>query len=120
MRSFNAFSLLVLACALLCSEGLLAQSSNISPRIVSYVDESSRTTLKGNVPHLAQAEFDQGEADAATQLTHMRLVLSRSVSQRAALDSYLAQLQDKSSPMYIYSFSSGACYRRTGCGMPAS
>jgi hypothetical protein len=52
------------------------------------------------VPALARAEFDQGEADAATQLTHMRLVLSRSSEQQAALESYLAQLQDKSSPNY--------------------
>ena len=100
MRSLKASSLFVLAGALLCSAGLLAQSSNIAPRITSYVDESSRTTLKGNVPRLARAEFDQGEADAATQLTSMRLVLSRSSEQQAALDSYLAQLQDKSSPNY--------------------
>ena len=100
MRCLKASSLYVLAGALLCSAGLLAQSSNIAPRITSYVDESSRITLKGNVPHSARAEFDQGEADAATQLTSMRLVLSRSATQQAALDSYLAQLQDKSSPNY--------------------
>jgi len=100
MRSLKASSLLVLAGALLCSAGLLAQSPTAAPRIVSYVDESSRTTLKGNVPHLARAEFDQGEADASTQLTSMRLVLSRTAAQQSALDSYLAQLQDKSSPNY--------------------
>jgi subtilase family serine protease len=91
---------LVLAGALLCSAGLLAQSSTAAPRITTNVDESSLTTLKGNVPSLARAEFDQGEADAATPLTNMRLVLSRSSEQQAALDSYLAQLQDKSSPNY--------------------
>src|SRR5271166_3767106 len=100
MRSMKASSLFVLAGALLGSAGLLAQSSKIAPRITSYVNESSRTTLKGNVPHLARAEFDQGEADAATQLTNMRLVLSRSDEQQASLDAYLAQLQDKSSPNY--------------------
>jgi hypothetical protein len=100
MRSLKASSLLVLAGALLCSAGLLAQSSTTAPRITTNVDESSLTTLKGNVPSLARAEFDQGEADAATQLTHMRLVLSRSAAQQSALDNYLAQLQDKSSPNY--------------------
>jgi len=100
MRSLKASSLLVLAGALLCSAGLLAQSSTAAPRITTNVDESSLTTLKGNVPSLARAEFDQGEADAATQLTNMRLVLSRSAAQQSALDSYLAQLQDKSSPNY--------------------
>ena len=100
MRSVKASPLGVLAGALLCSTALLAQNSTISPRIVSNVDESSLTTLKGNVPRLARAEYDQGEADAATQFTHIRLVLSRSSEQQAALDSYLAQLQDKSSPNY--------------------
>src|ERR1039458_4585522 len=61
---------------------------------------SCRATLKGNVPHLARAEFDQGEASPSTPLTQMRLVLSRSAEQQAALDAYLAQLQDKSSPNY--------------------
>ncbi len=100
MRSLKLSSLFVLAGALLCSAALPAQSSNTAPRIISEIDESSLTTLKGNVPASARAEFDQGEADAATQLTHMRLVFSRSAAQQAALDSYLAQLQDKSSPNY--------------------
>jgi subtilase family serine protease len=92
--------LAILAAALLCSTALLAQNSAIAPRITTDVNELSLATLKGNVPHLARAEFDQGEASPSTQLTHMRLVLSRSSEQQAALDQYLAQLQDKSSPNY--------------------
>jgi subtilase family serine protease len=100
MRLMKAFSLSVLAGALLCSTALMAQHSTATPRIAANVDELSLTTLKGNVPRLAQAQFDQGEAASATQLTHMRLVLSRSTEQQAALDAYLAQLQDKSSLNY--------------------
>jgi subtilase family serine protease len=101
MRSIKASPLGVLAGVLLCSTAtLLAQGSMISPRITAEVNESSRTTLRGNVPHLARAQYDQGAAEAATQLTHMRLVLSRSAEQQAALEQYLAQLQDKSSPNY--------------------
>jgi subtilase family serine protease len=100
MRSLKAFPLIVLAAALLCSIALLAQNSSVAPRITANVDESSLATLRGNVPRLARAEFDQGETSASTQLTHMRLVLSRSSEQQAALDAYLAQLQDKSSPNY--------------------
>ena len=100
MRLMKAISLSVLAGALLCSTALMAQSSTATPRIAANVDELSLTTLKGNVPRLAQAQFDQGEAASSTQLTHMRLVLSRSTEQQAALDAYLAQLQDKSSPNY--------------------
>ncbi len=106
MRSLKAIPLSVLAGAALCSMALLygpvlqAQNSAVVPRITADVDEASLTTLRGNVPRLARAEFDQGEADPSTQLTHIRLVLSRSAEQQAALDSYLAQLQDKSSPNY--------------------
>ena len=100
MRLMKAIPLGILAGALLCSTALLAQHSTATPRIAANVDELSLTTLKGNVPRLAQAQFDQGEAASSTQLTHMRLVLSRSTEQQAALDAYLAQLQDKSSPNY--------------------
>src|ERR1019366_4024440 len=44
--------------------------------------------------------FDQGAVSRATELAHIRLVLSRSARQQAALDTYLAELQDKSSPNY--------------------
>jgi subtilase family serine protease len=100
MRSMKALPCFVLAGALLCCAGLSAQSSSVAPRITANVDESSRTTLHGNVPRLARAEFDQGEAAPETQLTHVRLVLSRTSEQQAALDQYLADLQDASSPNY--------------------
>ena len=106
MRLMKLSPLGVLAGALLCSAALLcstflpAQNYSVAPRITTDVNELSLATLKGNVPHLARAEFDQGEASLSTPLTHMRLVLSRSAEQQAALDSYLAQLQDKSSPNY--------------------
>ena len=85
---------------LLSSSALPAQNSAVAPRITANVDESLLTTLKGNVPQLARAQYDQGEAPGSTQMTHMRLVLQRSTEQQAALDAYLAELQDKSSPNY--------------------
>jgi len=106
MCLMKASSLSVLAGALLCSAALLcgpvlsAQNSTVAPRVTTDVNELSLATLKGNVPRLAQAQFDQGEAAPSTPLTHIRLVLSRSTEQQAALNSYLAQLQDKSSPNY--------------------
>jgi subtilase family serine protease len=96
----KAFPLGLLAGALLCSSALLAQHSTVSPRITANVDELSLTTLRGNVSMLARPEYDQGEASPSTQLTHVRLVLSRSPEQQAALDQYAADLQDKSSPNY--------------------
>jgi subtilase family serine protease len=105
MRSVKAIPAYLLAAVLLCSAALLGGSasmaqSSATPRITANIDENRLTALKGNVPHLARAEFDQGEASSSTQLTHLRLVLARSSSQQAALDAYLAQLQDKSSLNY--------------------
>jgi hypothetical protein len=91
---------LLYSAALLCGPVLPAQNSTVAPRITTDVNELSLATLKGNVPRLARAELDQGEAAPSTPLTHMRLVLSRSAEQQVALDSYLAQLQSKSSPNY--------------------
>jgi subtilase family serine protease len=91
---------LLSAAALLGTPELQAQGSRIAPRITTDVNESSLTTLRGNVSRLARAEYDQGEASPSTQLTQISLVLSRSAEQQAALDQYLAQLQDKSSPNY--------------------
>ncbi len=86
--------------ALLCGTALLAQHSTAAPRITAEVDESSLTTLHGNVPRMARAEFDQGEAEPGTELSHIRLVLSRSPAQQAALNAYLAELQSPASPNY--------------------
>ncbi len=93
-------SALLFSTALLCNSVLPAQNSAVAPRITANVDETSLTTLKGNVPLRARAQFDQGEAPGSTQLDHVRLVLERSSEQQAALDKYLGELQDKSSPNY--------------------
>jgi len=77
-----------------------AQGASVPPRIQSPVDERSLMHLKGNVPYKARAEFDRGEASSATQLSHVRLVLSRSNQQQAALDQYDAELLTKSSPNF--------------------
>ena len=100
MAYLRSLPLCVLASALLYSAAAMAQSNAAVARIAANVDESSLTTLGGNVPLLARAQYDQGEASASMQLTHIRLVLSRSGDQQAALDQYLAELQDKSSPNY--------------------
>ena len=96
----TAASAFICSTALLCAAFLPAQNSAVAPRITANVDESSLMTLKGNVPQLARAQYDQGEAPGSTQMTHMRLVLKRSTEQQAALDKFMGELQDKSSPNY--------------------
>jgi trimeric autotransporter adhesin len=98
MRCLRCLPILVVA--LFLSLRLIAQSPQVMPRIAGPVDERSLVVLTGNVPSIARAEFDRGEASASTQLSHVRLVLARSSQQQAALDTYDAQLQDKSSPNY--------------------
>ena len=85
---------------LLCSGLSHAQTFDTAPRVTGPVDETSLVRLGGNVPSLARAQFDEGAALPATQLAHVRLVLSRPASRQALLDRYAADLQDKSSPRY--------------------
>ncbi len=100
MRRLWFLSFIAIIGVLLFGSASWAQSPAVAPRISGPVDESSRTTLKGNVPSKARAQFDQGKVAGSTQLTHVRLVLSPSSEQQAALDKYMAELQDKSSPNY--------------------
>src|ERR1035437_10672452 len=100
MRRLWSLSFVTIIGVLLCGSASWGQSSAVLPRISGPVDESLRTTLKGNVPSKARAQFDQGKVAGSTQLTHVRLVLSPSSEQQAALDKYMAELQDKSAPNY--------------------
>ena len=77
-----------------------AQNPAVVPRINGPVDESALATLRGNVPPQARPELDKGEASPATALASMRLVLSRSPAQQAAMNTLMAQQLDKSSPNY--------------------
>lgn len=79
---------------------LHAQVSRVSPRVRGPIDESDLTTLRGNVPLVARTEYDRGEAEPGTTLTHVRIVFQRSAEQEAALDQLEQSLLDKSSPLF--------------------
>jgi hypothetical protein len=100
MGNLRTRAFFFLANALLCSSALLSQGVAPEARINAPADESSLTVVKGSVPSRARARFDRGAVSRATELAHIRLVLSRTARQQAALDAYLAELQDKSSPNY--------------------
>lgn len=93
-------SIVASAAAILGAAHLPSQTSAIAPRIVQGIDDSQLVMLKGNVTALAQPRFDRGQADPAMQMTSIRLVLSRSQEQEAALEQFMAQQLDKSSPNY--------------------
>lgn len=79
---------------------LHSQRVEILPRITEPVDESRLTPLRGNVTAAARPEFDQGNASPGTQLTSMRILLTRSAAQEAALEQFMAAQLDPSSSDY--------------------
>lgn len=78
----------------------LSQAVSPEPKIVSPINALQLVSLNGSVPSAAKPEYDRGAADASTPLTNVRLLLARSPQQKEALDLYLGQLQDHSSPNY--------------------
>jgi subtilase family serine protease len=76
------------------------QTGNVPSRISEAVDNTKLTVLRGNVHPMARAEFDRGPAPASLPMEHMLLVLTRSAAQQAALETLLAQQQDRSSPNF--------------------
>ena len=77
-----------------------AQAPASAQRITTPIVESQLATLQGNVPVSAQSQFDQGAVTPSTVMTHMRLVLSRTPAQKAALEAFMAEQQNPSSPNY--------------------
>ena len=92
--------LFVLACFWFLPAGVLAQTSNVQPRITEVVNDSKLTVLHGNTHPLAQPQFDRGPAPSDLPMERMQLVLKRSPEQEAALAKLMDEQQDKSSPNY--------------------
>lgn len=91
------FAWLVVFLCILNSNAAFAQPQ---PRVVQVVDNAQRVTLTGNTHPLARPEFDHGAVEDSLPMARMLMLLKRSDDQEAALQQYLEQLQDKSSPSY--------------------
>src|SRR5208282_3617967 len=91
-----------IACAflLLLAPVVIAQTAYVRPLITQPVDETKLTVVRGNTHPLARAEFDRGAAPADLPMDNMLLVLKRSPEQEAALEQFMAEQLDKSSPNY--------------------
>ena len=63
-------------------------------------DDADRVVLRGNVHPLVSAAADAGPADAEHPLSRMVLVLARRPGGDAALEAFLADQRDPSSPLY--------------------
>jgi hypothetical protein len=68
--------------------------------ITAPVDETKLTELKGNVSPMLKGAQDLGVADVSKPSGRLMLVLKRSPDQEAALQSYLQQAHETSSPNY--------------------
>jgi subtilase family serine protease len=92
-------STLVLLSLFLVAQRGMGQSS--AERLITQaVDESKMMMLKGNTYPLARAEFDRGTVPASLPMDRMLLVLKRSPAQETALEAFLAEQVDESSPNY--------------------
>jgi Pro-kumamolisin, activation domain len=77
-----------------------SQATYSAPRINAAVNDSQVTMLRGNTYPLARPEFDRGLAPANLPMQHMLLVLKRSRAQEAALQAFMSEQLDPTSPEY--------------------
>ena len=94
------FALTLCAWALVAMGQAPIRQTPGSSRIVTPIDDAQAVTLTGNLPPLARAEFDQGEANPETQLDWMVLELEPSAAQQAELDALVDAQHDPASPLY--------------------
>jgi Pro-kumamolisin, activation domain/Bacterial Ig-like domain (group 3) len=85
---------------LLFSLNLISTPAQVPARVPAPVDNAVRIMLAGNVHPLARAEFDRGAVAGSQPMPRILLLLQRSDAQEAALQTFLEQQQDKSSPNY--------------------
>jgi subtilase family serine protease len=69
-------------------------------RITQVLNADRMTVVEGNVHHFAKPEFDQGRVDGSVKIQWVTLVFKPSYRQQKALETLLAQQQDRSSPNY--------------------
>ncbi|MGH9523529.1 MAG: protease pro-enzyme activation domain-containing protein, partial [Terriglobales bacterium] len=89
-----------MALFLIATESLSAQAP-AQARIQGPIDDTQLVRLRGNTHPLARAEYDQGAAPADLPAQHMVILLSRTPDRDAALEKFLGEQQDRSSPSYM-------------------
>ncbi|HTW73468.1 MAG TPA: protease pro-enzyme activation domain-containing protein [Steroidobacteraceae bacterium] len=78
-----------------------APVANPAPWLITApIDETRRVRLSGNVRPEANAHNDRGRVPDALSLRHMQLLLRRPVARELALQQYLHDLQDRTSPSF--------------------
>ena len=69
-------------------------------RISQPIDSRRMTVLKGNLHPMARPEFDQGALDPSQVLHRVTIFFQRTPAQQQALETFLQEQQDSTSPNY--------------------
>jgi subtilase family serine protease len=77
-----------------------ASAQEVRSMITQPIDPTHLARLSGNTHPLAIAKYDHGVAPSSLAMNHLFLILQRSSEQETALDTFLAEQQEKSSPNY--------------------
>ena len=102
MRSklLAAFAVTLTALCLFTLAQRVTGQSGQARLITQSIDESKLMVQHGSVYPLARAEFDRGAVPASLPMERMLMVMKRSPAQESAIESFLAQQVDESSPNY--------------------
>lgn len=99
---------------ILAASDVSGQASAKVRRVVDAVDEHQRTTLAGNTHPLARPEFAVSGAPSNLPMERMLLLLKRGDEQDAALEEFMRQQLDRSSPNYHHWLTPGQFGRQFG------
>ena len=91
---------LVFGLSLASSAAMADQAKHSRALITSAVDENSRVTLEGNTRPEANAQNDRGILADNFALEHLQLLLHRPPEQELALQQFIEELHEPSSPNY--------------------
>ncbi|MGB7750835.1 MAG: S53 family peptidase, partial [Candidatus Acidiferrales bacterium] len=92
--------LLAVLSVIFVSQRSSGQSVGTPSLITQPIDEGKLVVLTGNTHPLARAKYDQGPAPASLAMDRMMLVLKTTSAQGSALETLLAQQQDRASANY--------------------
>jgi biotin operon repressor len=92
--------LLAVLSVIFISQRSAGQSVGAPSLITQPIDEGKLVVLTGNTHPLARAKYDQGPAPSSLAMDRMMLVLKTTSAQGSALETLLAEQQDRSSPNF--------------------
>jgi subtilase family serine protease len=84
----------------LAAFGSAEASAETRPLVVQPVDLRQMVELSGNTRSEANAQNDRGLVDDSLPLEHMQILLQRPAETEAALNQFIEELGDKSSPLF--------------------